>query len=334
LTPAAGRPVPHTEPAGPDTGLSGRVSPHTDPAGHTAPRTGHTASVGAVVVNYNAARHIGPCLASLAAEGVKEVVVVDNASTDGSRAVVAASGTPWVDAGENLGYGRAANLGAAAIPASSADYLLICNPDLVIQPGAVKILADHLDANPGTGLVGPRLCNPDGSLYPSARVFPDMVDAMGHGLLGQMAPANRFTRRYRLLDWDHSRSAQVDWVSGACFMVRQEAWAAVKGFDPAYFMYLEDVDLCWRIGRRGWAIAYEPSAEVVHVQGVSADQHPYRMLLAHHRSMWRFALRTTGGARRAALPVVGAGLLARLALESVRRRIRGSTHGTPPGPLP
>ena len=108
-------------------------------------------------------------------------------------------------------------------------------------------------------------------------------------------------------------------------------------------MYMEDVDLCWRLGRAGWAVGYEPHAEVVHVQGVSADRHPYRMLAAHHRSMWQFARRTTTGSRRAALPVVAVGLTARLGVAMVDHRFGrarpaadgpGSTGGWSPRPLP
>jgi N-acetylglucosaminyl-diphospho-decaprenol L-rhamnosyltransferase len=177
------------------------------------------------------------------------------------------------------------------------------------------------------------------------RTFPDLVDAVGHGLFGMVAPNNRFTRRYRLLDWDHRQPARVDWVSGACFLVRREAWDAVGGFDPSYFMYMEDVDLCWRLGRAGWAVGYQPAAGVLHVQGVSANRHPYRMLAAHHHSMWRFAWRTTRGAKRAALPVVAFGLVGRLAVATVEHRLGDpgrprlpirarSTGGRPPRPLP
>lgn len=284
----------------------------------------------AVVVSYNTREHLRMCLRSLADAGVEHVVVVDNGSTDGSRPVVEAAGCTWVDAGANLGYGGAANLGGAHPATTGAEFLLVCNPDLVVLPGAVDTLVAALAAEPGVGAVGPRLSNTDGSLYPSARTFPDLVDAMGHGLLGMVAPDNRFTRRYRLLDWDHGQAADVDWVSGACFLIRRRAWEEVGGFDDSYFMYMEDVDLCWRLGRAGWRIRYEPAAEVVHVQGVSADQHPYRMLLAHHRSMWLFARRTTTGSRRLALPVVAAGLTARLAVAAGRRRMAGSAR--PAGP--
>ncbi|MDA8048396.1 MAG: glycosyltransferase family 2 protein [Actinomycetota bacterium] len=276
-------------------------------------------AVAAVVVSYNSRRHLEVCLASLAQAGVDRLVVADNSSADGSQAVAEAAGAEWLPTGGNLGYGRAANLGAGAPGAAAADYLLICNPDIEARPGSVAALVRALEADPALGAVGPRLSNSDGSLYPSARTFPDLVDAMGHGLLGLVAPTNRFTRRYRLLDWDHSSAARVDWVSGACFLVRRSAWNQVGGFDPAFFMYMEDVDLCWRLGRAGWAVGYEPAAEVVHVQGVSADLHPYRMLLAHHRSMWLFARRTTRGHRRLALPLVAGGLMARFVVASARR---------------
>jgi N-acetylglucosaminyl-diphospho-decaprenol L-rhamnosyltransferase len=282
-------------------------------------------TVAAVVVSYNSRRHLERCLDSLAAEGVERVVVVDNGSTDGSRSVVWGRSVDWVDSGANLGYGRAANLGAGQV--EGAEYILVCNPDLVVRPGALNVLVEALDGDPGLGVVGPRLSNTDGSLYPSARTFPDLVDAMGHGLFGLIAPRNRFTRRYRLLDWDHSARADVDWVSGACFLARRSAWDQVGGFDGAYFMYMEDVDLCWRLGRAGWRVAYEPAAEVVHVQGVSADLHPYRMLAAHHRSMWLFARRTTTGARRLALPVVAVGLAGRLGVAWARRLVAGRAGG-------
>ena len=288
--------------------------------------------VGAVVVNYNAAAVLEDCLASLATEGVEAVVVVDNGSTDNSRVVADAGRAAWVSTGSNVGYGRAANLGASHPSVSSLPWLLVCNPDVYLCPGSIESLASQLEADPKLAVVGPRLTNSDGSLYPSARTFPDLLDAAGHGLLGILVPDNRFTRSYRLLDWDHEDFAHVDWVSGACFMIRRQAWEDVGGFNPAYFMYMEDVDLCWRLGEAGWGVGYEPAAEVVHVQGVSADRHPYRMLLAHHRSMWRFAFTTTRGRRRAALPLVLIGLAGRFALTAAKRRLAGTRR--PPGRLP
>lgn len=273
-----------------------------------------------MVVNFNAAAHLAGCVASLRANGVDEIVVVDNGSSDGSREALAACdpGALWVEAGSNLGYGRAANLGATYVPGVD---IVVCNPDLVAHPGAVAALEARLQAEPELAVAGPRLENPDGSLYPSARQFPDILDAVGHGLLGLVAPANRFTRRYRMLDWDHSASRRVDWVSGAFFLARRRAWDEIGGFNPAYFMYMEDVDLCWRVRRAGWQVAYEPAGVVTHDQGTSSRQQPYRMLAAHHLSMWRFALATETGGRRAVLPLVGAGLAVRLGVVSARHAV-------------
>ncbi|HET9691028.1 MAG TPA: glycosyltransferase family 2 protein [Acidimicrobiales bacterium] len=276
------------------------------------------AAVEAVVVNHNAADHLAACIASLRAAGVDRVVVVDNASDDASEAVTRRAGADWLPAGANLGYGRAANLAAARLQGPA---VLVANPDLVVDAGAVAALVARLDAEPDLGVVGPQITNPDGSLYPSGRRFPDMVDAIGHGLLGAVNPDNRFTARYRMLGWDHADAARVDWVSGACMLVRRATWEAVGGFDPAYFMYMEDVDLCWRVARAGWGVGYEPAATVMHVQGASTRRHPYRMLAAHHRSMWRFARTTTTGARRAALPLVAVGLTGRLVATAVEHRV-------------
>jgi N-acetylglucosaminyl-diphospho-decaprenol L-rhamnosyltransferase len=288
--------------------------------------------VTAIVVSYNAAEHLATCLRSIRANGVDDIVVIDNGSLDNSREVAGAAGARWVPMDANVGYGRAANQGAATPEARAAAYLLVCNPDTELAGGAVSALVASLSTDPDLGIAGPRLSNPDGSLYPSARTFPNLIDALGHGVLGMVAPRNRFTRRYRMLDWDHRRPQQVDWVSGACFLARREAWDAVGGFDPVYFMYMEDVDLCWRLRRSGWRVSYQPGADVVHVQGVSTNYHPYRMLAAHHLSMWKFASRTTAGPYRAALPLVAVGLVARLLVATVRHSLgsAASRTGLPP----
>ncbi|MGI8806258.1 MAG: glycosyltransferase family 2 protein [Acidimicrobiales bacterium] len=268
-------------------------------------------TVSAVVVSYNSATYLPDCLRSLRSEGVDDVVVVDNASSDGS-ARVASDADPEVsvvETGANLGFGSGANRGVAA---ASGDYVLILNPDTVVEPGTVKALSEALDRDSGLAVVGPRLENLDGSLYPSVRRFPDLTVAFGHAFLGLIWPANPFTRRYRMLDWDHGQAAaDVDWVGGACFLVRRAAFDVVGGFDEAYFMYVEDVDLCWRLGQAGWRIGYEPGGRVVHALGGSSRLVPYRMIAEHHRSLLRFVSKSTAGTRRAMVPVVAAGLAVR-----------------------
>jgi N-acetylglucosaminyl-diphospho-decaprenol L-rhamnosyltransferase len=280
--------------------------------------------VSAVIVNYKARDYLLRCVASLRADGVQEIVVVDNDSDDGSQAALAAvDAAAFVPSGANLGFGSAANIGAAA---TSGRLLLIMNPDAVVVPGAVPALAAALDADGGLAVVGPRVENPDGTCYPSARRFPALGVAVGHAFLGLVRPDNRFTRRYKMLDVDRNRAADVDWVSGTCMLARRSAFEAVGGFDEAYFMYVEDVDLCWRLHRAGWRVGYEPGARVVHKVGASSDLAPYRMIAAHHRSLLRFAARTSTGPRRLLLPMVAVGLAVRTVLAWAQRARRGLPH--------
>jgi N-acetylglucosaminyl-diphospho-decaprenol L-rhamnosyltransferase len=280
--------------------------------------------VSAVIVNYKARDYLLRCVASLRADGVQEIVVVDNDSDDGSQAALATvDAAAFVPSGANLGFGSAANIGAAA---TSGRLLLIMNPDAVVVPGAVPALAAALDADGGLAVVGPRVENPDGTCYPSARRFPALGVAVGHAFLGLVRPDNRFTRRYKMLDVDRNRAADVDWVSGTCMLARRSAFEAVGGFDEAYFMYVEDVDLCWRLHRAGWRVGYEPGARVVHKVGASSDLAPYRMIAAHHRSLLRFAARTSTGPRRLLLPMVAVGLAVRTVLAWAQRARRGLPH--------
>ncbi len=274
--------------------------------------------VGAVVVNYNAGEVLSRCLESLGANGIEDIVVVDNGSTDGSTALARAAGGTCrlILSKRNVGYGAGANLG---VRSSGRELVFVCNPDLVVEPGAVERLAEALDARPDAAVAGPMLLETDGSVYPSGRTFPDLGDALGHGFVGLFWRNNPWTRRYRLLGDEQHRARDADWVSGAGFLVRRDAFKAVGGFDESYFMYVEDVDLCWRLHRAGWAVLYEPSARVVHEQGRSTSREPYRMLAAHHRSIMRFARRSTKGRQRLLLPLVALALFARFLLSSLER---------------
>jgi N-acetylglucosaminyl-diphospho-decaprenol L-rhamnosyltransferase len=278
--------------------------------------------VAAVVVNYESGPSLARCVGDLAASGLAEIVVVDNGSSDGSvtAALEAVPDLVVIDPGENLGYGAAANRGAAA-GSTDLGLLLVCNPDLEVPAGAVDALVAAIDADRGCALVGPLIRTPEGDRYPSARRFPSMVDAAGHALLGTFAPNNPFTRNYRRtdLDVDPDGPMEVDWVSGACFLARRDAFEAVGGFDESYFMYAEDVDLCWRLGRAGYGVSYAPAAAVTHIQGISTDRHPYRMILEHHRSLLRFAFRTSEGWRKLLLPLVAVGAAVRTGLACLAR---------------
>lgn len=287
----------------------------------------------AVVVNYEAGDALAECVASLLADGSAgpvDVVVVDNGSTDGSVRTLRAAfpDVRVVDVAANPGYGAAANRGIAA---TTAPVVAVCNPDLVIRPGsAAAMLAAFAD--PAVGAAGPRMLNPDGTTYPSARRDPALVDAVGHAVLGRVRPGNRFTRRYRELDADPGVARDVDWVSGAAVWLRRSAVEGVGGWDERFFMYMEDVDLGRRLRAAAWRIRYEPAATVVHVQGLSTSRQATRMILAHHRSSYRYLEKHWRGARRllllpAALFLAGRALCAVAATAlAARREDRGVTR--------
>jgi N-acetylglucosaminyl-diphospho-decaprenol L-rhamnosyltransferase len=278
----------------------------------------------AVVVDHHAGDALEECLRSLLADGAHDVVVVDNAASVGATRTVDAGGTSVrvVATGANLGYGSGVNRGVAA---TAAELIVVSNPDVTVHPGALAVLAGVLTADPTVAVAGPRIVEPGGRRYASARRFPCWTDALGHALLGVVSPRNRFSRRYRMEDLPEVAASgdaavvRVDWVSGACFMVRRSAFEELGGFDEAYFMYAEDMDLCWRARRAGWEVVYAPSAVVTHVQALSTGRRPYRMLLAHHRSALRFAVRTQTGWRRAVVPGAAAVLAVRLVTACARQ---------------
>ncbi|MFT5223868.1 MAG: N-acetylglucosaminyl-diphospho-decaprenol L-rhamnosyltransferase [Glaciecola sp.] len=286
----------------------------------TAPGVSRTA---VVLVNHDTRAHLLACIETLQAAGADEVVVVDSGSSDGSVAAVRRA-HPEITVLElgNVGFGRGANAGAAR---TDADVIVIANADTSFDPGAVRILADALDAAPTVGAVGPRVRYPDGRFQASARAFPSFVDAAGHGIFGLWRPDNRWTRRYRMSDADPAQPRDVDWLSGCALALRREAFAEVGGFDPAYFMYVEDVDLGWRLHQAGWGIRYVPEAGVVHEVGASTKARPASMVIAHARSLDRFNTRRNATlAGRMARPFVRLGLAGWVATVLVwSRAVRG-----------
>ncbi len=275
-----------------------------------------------VLVTYESALDLPTCLSSLpqgAAQHELEIVVVDNGSHDDSVGVARSLGVKVVENQRNLGYSRAINRGAAE---TGAPWLLIANPDTRAQPGSLARLLATAEAEDGIGCIGPRLRNLDGSDYPTGRRFPSLLVGGLHALLGSVWPNNPATRRYHLTDLDRSRPAMVDWVSGACMLLRRTAFDEVGGFDPAYFMYFEDMDLCLRLARAGWRVVLEPRATVEHAVGGSTRSAPYRKVIDHHRSTLRFYRRRYGGDPRIALvPLVAAALAGRGAVSIARTAI-------------
>ncbi|MFY9783491.1 MAG: glycosyltransferase family 2 protein [Acidimicrobiales bacterium] len=262
----------------------------------------------AVVVDYHADEVLVECVRSLNDNEVMHIVVVENGEIGSVPSSLLDLGVVVVSPGVNLGYGRGVNRGVALAPRTT--YVLVSNPDVVVHAGAVKSLVDYLDEHPNVALVGPSILRPDGTIYPSQRVFPNVWLAGLHALLSPLWPGNPATKRYRSTRSDGT----VDWVSGACFLVRRSDFELVGGFDERYFMFAEDMALCWQLREHGFSVAASTDATVTHIEGVSRARVSREMLIAHHRSALRFEFQTARGWRRALVPLASVVLSVRLML--------------------
>ncbi|WP_199439468.1 glycosyltransferase family 2 protein [Umezawaea beigongshangensis] len=216
------------------------------------------------------------------------VVLADNGSTDGvpERAAAEREDVVFLPTGENLGYGGAANRGVADLP-PDVGWVVVANPDLEWGPGSLDALLEAAGRWPRGGAFGPLIREPNGEVYPSARLLPSLGRGIGHGVFAKVWPANPWTREYRQEKAVVAERA-AGWLSGSCLLLRREAFDSVDGFDSRYFMYFEDVDLGDRLGRAGWLNVFVPGAEVVHIGGHSTGRSSARMLAAHHSSAYRY----------------------------------------------
>jgi len=280
-----------------------------------------------VVVTYNPGETLTAFFSSLSAAtgatgATVEIVMVDNGSTDGAPQAAAASGLGrLVETGRNLGYGAAANVGARD---ARSPWLVICNPDIEWHPGALDALLAAGDRWPAAGAFGPAILEPDGTVYPSARALPSLRTGVGHALFARLWPANPWTRRYRGETDGHERIA--GWLSGSCLAIRREAFEAIDGFDPGYFMFFEDVDLGHRLAKAGYPSVYVPSATATHLGGHSWRARPEPIIGAHHASAARYLSQRYGawyqGPVRGVLRA-GLALRHRVQVRRVRRDGRG-----------
>jgi N-acetylglucosaminyl-diphospho-decaprenol L-rhamnosyltransferase len=201
-----------------------------------------------------------------------EVIVVDNASTDGSAEMVRAEypHVHLVANDANRGFTAANNQGLAL---SQGRCLLLLNPDTEVVGDALATMAGYMDAHPKVGALGPQLRYPDGSLQSSRRRFPTLATALVESTVVQEWWAdNRVLRRYYMAGTDDGAIQPVDWVVGACLLVRRRAYEQVGELDEGFFMYSEELDWCRRIKDAGWAVVYLPTATVVHHEGKSSEQ--------------------------------------------------------------
>lgn len=281
------------------------------------------------ICSWNAKDDLRTCLQALRecrGEANFEVIVVDNNSEDGSPDMVAAEFPEFrlERQAVNLGFTGGHNL---AYGLRRGDHVLCLNSDAFVHPGAIRTCMEYLNGNPDVGVIGPQLLNGDGSLQFSCRRFPNPVAALFRNTpLGKLFPNNRFTRDYLMTDFDHTAVKEVDWVSGAAFFARGSLLDELKGFDPSYFMFCEDVDFCWRVWERGSKVVYLPTAVVTHLIGRSTDKAPNRMIARFHKSMLhfyrtRYIPRLNPILRPGALAVAAFGLGARASLFYIKNKM-------------
>jgi hypothetical protein len=253
-----------------------------------------TPDVTAILVNYNAGNELAVALRSIQSDCAQvewEAVVVDNASSDNSAAIVETfPRATLIRNPANVGFGRAVNQAAAV---ATAPRLLLVNPDCRLVSGAISTLRSVLDAELSCAVVGPRIFDPDGTVQGSARGDPDMLTGLfgRTGALRVLLPFLPVARRNVVVE-DAVRtgasSVVVDWLSGACMLIRRDAFTAAGGFDERFFLYWEDADLCRRLRNRGFQVRYVPGASAVHQVGRSSQTARRSSIRAFHASAYLY----------------------------------------------
>jgi len=242
----------------------------------------HAKRLSIIILNWNTRALLRQCLNSLTSEDVSndEIIIIDNASTDGSPQMVQET-FPQVELlinSKNLGFTIANNQG---IKIAHGRYILLLNSDTLASRAALDNLVHFMDTHPGVGACSPRLLRPDG--IPQSYAFgkdPTLGYLLARGF-------NQIVFHRQLHNWSIEKPLEVDWVSGACLMVRREVIDQVGGLDENIFMYFEDNDWCLRIRQAGWKVYYVPQIEITHIGGQSVNQNP-KARQAYYKSLAYF----------------------------------------------
>jgi GT2 family glycosyltransferase len=280
-------------------------------------------STAVLIVNFRGYDDLARCLGSLepCLAPDDEVIVVDYES---DRAALNAATAPFprvvgLPRTDNRGFAAGVNLGAAH---SRSPFLLLLNPDSIVEGPVVRVLEEWLTAHADVGVAGPRVLNADGSIQPSARRFPDLTTWFGgrSSWFTSRFPGNWFSRR-NLIGLEATAPVDVDWVSGACLMTRRDVFDRVGGFDDGFFLYWEDADYCRRVSQAGFPCMYVPAATVRHAVGRSSERDPIPAIRAFHQSAYRLYRKHASPTARLVSPLVRAGLWLRG--QHRIRRLRG-----------
>jgi len=249
--------------------------------------------ISVVIVGWNARHYLELCLESLAAAPPRrstEVLVVDNASSDGSSEMIKAQ-FPWVKlirSEENLGFAKGNNV---AIRQCQGSYIALVNPDVIVFSGCLDALADFLDQNPKVGNVGPRVLNPDMTMQSTCRRFPTVWNNFCSATsLATAFKNSKFFAGEHMFYFPHDRTLPVDVLVGCFSMIRREAFNDVGLLDEDLFMYGDDVDWCRRARNAGWQVVFFPGGKAIHDRGKITAPYPVRFAVAQQKSVlhyWR-----------------------------------------------
>jgi len=218
------------------------------------------------IVNYNNKELILRCLESIYpySDGLDiDIFVVDNYSSDGSVDMIRGlyPSVNLIANRENRGFARANN---QVLKIFESRYCLITNPDIIILPGTLQEMVSFMDSNPDAGILGCKILNRDRSLQYSCRRYPTIISLLSRSLLiDSLFPKNKIVKKYLMMDYSHDTIIPVNWLTGCCLMVRKETVRQVGLMDENYFLYFEDVDLCYRVNQR-WKVYYLPHVHMIH----------------------------------------------------------------------
>ncbi|HEY8309742.1 MAG TPA: glycosyltransferase family 2 protein [Gemmatimonadaceae bacterium] len=250
-----------------------------------------------VTVSFGSEGVLDAFLASAAGSTIDPVfvVVADNRPDAGhARKIAEQHSAEYLPMTENLGYGGAMNVAVAALP-DTVEWVLISNPDVVLGPGALDAMVAVGDEDDSIGSIGPAVRTMDGEIYPSARAIPSIRTGVGHALFANLWHSNPWTKSYLTESDAAGTRRDAGWLSGSCVLVRRSAFTRLAGFDTGYFMYFEDVDLGFRLGKAGYRNVYEPSISVTHIGAHATESESAAMIAAHHDSAKRFLARKYPG---------------------------------------
>jgi len=245
-------------------------------------------SVSIIIVNYNVKEFLIQCIDSINQTdylGKTEIIIIDNHSFDGSQKILKKQfpHIKIIENQENFGFGKAVNQG---VELASGEYLFILNPDTIIQEDTINVLVNYLMNHPQVGMVGPKIINSDGKLQPACkRSFPTLKVALPKLLgMSKLFPNSTWAGKYNLTYLHPDKIHSVDAVSGSCMLMRTNLFRKLDGFDEEYFMYGEDIDLCYRLKQRGNEIHYNPKTQILHYQGESVKFAPFDSINAFYNN--------------------------------------------------